>query len=197
MCRSPFAHALLAEQLNRNHTIQLRSAGTRATAGQHICPVVATELGDNEFAQTHVARPLSAKLIEGADLILTAELKQRASVARLSPAARSRTFTLIEAATLTEAIDSSRRERIGAGIALPSLGESFEELVARLDGARGLAHPIERKHRWFERRTKESAADALTIPDGHNVNARAHKSALGVVSASSDQLANWLRANLA
>ncbi len=55
-------------------------------------------------APDHVPRRLDIALIETADLLLAMSRRERAAIVRLVPTAAPRTFTLVEAATLADAV---------------------------------------------------------------------------------------------
>jgi protein-tyrosine phosphatase len=102
-CRSPIAEHLLRSELEtRELRWSIESAGTQAHPGVPMHPSAdrvlyrrGIDVGD------WVSQSLTPKLIDGADLILTAEESHRGPVARLSPAAVGRTFTLLQFAMLT------------------------------------------------------------------------------------------------
>lgn len=95
ICRSPLAEGLL-----RQHLPQLRvySSGLAAMVGQ---PATAPTL---EVAQSmgvdigaHRAQQINAFLVQSAQLILTAELRQKQEIERLYPLSRGRVFRICEA----------------------------------------------------------------------------------------------------
>ncbi len=113
------------------------------------------------FAERHRARRLDLEHVRAASLILTASKAERSAIARLDPAARSRTFTLREAAAL--ATVSSERPEADAGRG------PLERFAAGANAARGLVRPVpaagaRRAPRWFSR---GETADPLDLPDGH------------------------------
>jgi protein-tyrosine phosphatase len=109
--RSPAAELLLRAGLRRRlgtdpaaAGIRVRSAGTWANADRPIEPSTAAALrahgiGDPELAAVRSA-PLRPDAVAGADLVLAAAAEHVRGVWRLQLAARPRTFTLIELATL-------------------------------------------------------------------------------------------------
>ncbi len=94
ICRSPLAEGLL-----RQHLPQLRvySSGLAAMVGQ---PATTPTI---ELAQTfgvdigaHRAQQINAFLVQSAQLILTAELRQKQEIERLYPLSRGRVFRICE-----------------------------------------------------------------------------------------------------
>jgi protein-tyrosine phosphatase len=196
VCRSPFAQALLDEQLNRSRTVEVVSAGTRAESGHRVCEIVKRELGHDEFAETHRSQALRADIVSSSALILTAEMSQRTAVLRLDLKSRQRTFSFLEAASLTRAVDTQRRMDSGQHLLNP-LNEQLPALVARLDAARGLARPKRVVRPHLIGRKSHDAAQVFSIPDGHNLGRLAHRRTLAAVSDSADELAEWLSVHLA
>jgi len=105
VCRSPIAEALLRSHLTRvGGCIDVTSAGTHAVSGQPMEPHavrVLAELGGPD-GRAFRSTALTAGLVAGADVILTAERDQRELVAGLDRTAWPRTFTLPEFARLVE-----------------------------------------------------------------------------------------------
>lgn len=97
ICRSPVGEAVLRQSLPDRFRIS--SAGTQAVVGAPAAPeAVRFVRQEVDVALDHVGRQLSTEQVEDADLVLTMTLEQRAWVARLSPRAVRRTFTLRELA---------------------------------------------------------------------------------------------------
>ena len=103
LCRSPLAERLLRVRLADEPHVRVTSAGTRAVVGAPMDAPAAAELdrlgGDPSGFE---ARRLTADLVTGADLVLTATRRLRSEVVELAPAALKRTFTLRELAALLE-----------------------------------------------------------------------------------------------
>jgi protein-tyrosine phosphatase len=121
ICRSPLGERLLRARLGGQDGVVVESAGTAALALR--------ELGADP--EGHVARRLTADLVAGADLVLTAEVAHRSAVLALEPLAFRRTFTMREFARL--------------GAALPPTGavdaDVFRARVAEVAAQRGFAEP--------------------------------------------------------
>lgn len=113
ICRSPLAEHLLRAEFGAAEprmSFTVSSAGIRGWDGSEMEPNVAAELlrfgGDpREFR----ARPFTAQLGWGADLILTAGLEHRAYVLQELPEALRRTFTLLEFSHLLSEVPSVRQ----------------------------------------------------------------------------------------
>jgi protein-tyrosine phosphatase len=108
VCRSPIAEKLLRGRLPATAPVVSASAGVRALSGRPIDPPsaqVLRELGGDPSA--HVARRLTDQHIAAADLILTADVSQRAMVLKLEPLAFRRAFTLREFGRLATGLDPS------------------------------------------------------------------------------------------
>jgi protein-tyrosine phosphatase len=177
ICRSPLvAHELVQriEQLDPDSGWRVLSAGTAAQTGEHQCPRSAKACGG---ARTpHRARQLSADLVRSATLVLTASLAERAAVAQLDLGARERTFTLREAAALADVL-AAQEVTVSGGP---------DALVAALHDVRGL-EPSLTAHR---RRHRE--VGPLDVPDGHQGQARSHRTVLSEVRRSTERLAPLL-----
>lgn len=97
LCRSPLAERLFCASIDPTWPVQASSAGTSAVVGHPIertCAQALRELGVDPSG--HVARRLTGGMIDKADLILAADIDQRAFVVRLDAMATRRTFTIRE-----------------------------------------------------------------------------------------------------
>lgn len=97
ICRSPMAERLFRARIGTGAVVECSSAGVSGLDGWAMdspSALVLRELGGDPVG--HVARRLSAQMIEVADLILTAETFHRSAVVQLEPLAFRRTFTLRE-----------------------------------------------------------------------------------------------------
>lgn len=185
VCRSPLAEFILQEAFesaDRFDTVRVASAGTTPQRGRRICELVRTSSGGpgwTDFAERHRARAVTSYKIAGAKLILTASVGGRAAIAAMDASARSRTFTLREAAWL------------GAGFDAGDLSGSqvVEAFAAYVHGRRGLVPlpPVKRSLPW-----RREFADPWSIVDGHNLDDRAHRSTLAAVRASAGTIAGLL-----
>ncbi|HKB32057.1 MAG TPA: hypothetical protein VKD26_14635 [Streptosporangiaceae bacterium] len=135
MCRSPLAERLAGRWLTGSAAgVGVSSAGTHAVAGAAMHPDSAAALrrlgGD---PGGFIARQLTARLAEEADLILTAARSHREMVGGLCPRAAARTFTLREFAGLAAAVPPGDITRLGSATARArALTAAAHPLRARL-----------------------------------------------------------------
>ncbi|MEU4423050.1 low molecular weight phosphatase family protein [Actinoplanes sp. NPDC024001] len=165
LCRSPMAELLVRHAIG-NTGIRVHSAGTHAREDQPMHPLTAQVLqergADPEGFRT---RRLTAALVAGAGLVLTATRQQRAACVVLQPAAVRRTFTITQFGRYAEAA--------GAGDGSPQ--ERLRDLIDRVPLLRGglpsarpeeedLADPVNQPIDAFRRCGAElqRVADALT-----------------------------------
>lgn len=168
--------------------VLVRSAGADAKVALEPCALVRESAGPNSAVPTP-PRPLTLRRVDAADLILTAEASQRAAVVRLLPHARTKTFTLVEAARLAQ-----------GGIVNGSLDvtdlpseDRLHSFVSRLNASRGhIRLEATRTQRRFLRST--IAIRPLDITDGHGLSRSAHHLALSKVGESVAELAAVMRA---
>lgn len=109
ICRSPLAEAFLADRSERllDGVVGVRSAGTWGRSGNPPTPETVTAGAERGLdIEAHTASPLTAELIEAADLVLGLTTEHRDEVMRMVPEARPRTFTLKEIAALSRALDT-------------------------------------------------------------------------------------------
>lgn len=161
VCRSPFAAFLLAHAMP-NATV--RSAGVTARSGDALCRFTEERIAalpeGEQFAVSHRATRLDAESIARADLILTASAAERSAVAVHDPEARSKAFTLVEAAYSAQSIAP-----------LPE-GLVLRDLAARMHSQRGLVNlPDDRRRRRFSPRR---STYGIAIPDAHIGETRRH-----------------------
>lgn len=108
ICRSPTAERLAlayAAGLPDPGALTASSAGTRAVYGSRIEPnaeLVLRSLGGS--GDGFVARQISPEIVADADIVLTMTQQHRTTVLNASPRHLARTFTLLEADTLAQAV---------------------------------------------------------------------------------------------
>lgn len=126
--RSPMAALMLAATFAQDRTdVEVRSAGTRAHEGEHVTRHTLQLLeGRGIEAAGFRSQPLTAALVEWADIVLCAERSHRADVVRLVPRAHRKTFTMTQSARLLAVAD------------VPP-GATAAELADGLAAARGIA----------------------------------------------------------
>lgn len=136
IARSPLAAQLLVARLGLpTSAIGVGSAGTGALVGEPMTEEAAElsrRYGGNPVH--HRARQVTAALVEGADLVLTATRAHRSEVVSLAPRAARYTFTLRQFARLVESVDPES----GKG-ATPA---RLREVVAAAASQRGFVAPL-------------------------------------------------------
>jgi len=144
ICRSPFIERLLQRRLNERRpgsepAIQVRSAGTSALDGWAMDERAAGQLlaygGDPSGFR---ARSLTADLVAGSDLVLTATRSHRGSVSALYPKALRRVFTFADFADLVEGVDG-----LDARVADTDPREWVAQVTEEAASKRGLRTPLE------------------------------------------------------
>ena len=140
VCRSPLMERLLTAQRAGpqaspgGHQLTVASAGTGALVGSPMTDRAVAELVRLGVEPTaHLARQVTAELVSGADLVVTATRSHRAAVVTLVPRATRYTFTALELARLLTDTDTLSLP------ADPSL--RVRELAAVAASGRGLAPP--------------------------------------------------------
>ena len=108
VCRSPYAQYLI-ERAFLGTGLSVASAGTSALVDASMCKSTQSSLlkldpGAGDFISTHRSTQLTADAIGEADIVLSSSRTERHAVAALDPTARSKSFTLLEAAALAEAV---------------------------------------------------------------------------------------------
>ncbi len=138
ICRSPMAERLARKALGP--AVEVSSAGTHAWDGAEMHPYTAQVLAERGADSAGFAsRPLTARLVADADLVLTASRAQRAACATLLPAAARRTFTLRQFGRLAASLDPAPGdmaklvERVRAVIAQP-VGPDEDDLADPVAG---------------------------------------------------------------
>jgi protein-tyrosine phosphatase len=103
ICRSPMAEQMLIQKAEKNKLpIKVVSAGVMAMTGDPMTPQSADAMTKRGFTPTkHISQDLTPKLLEEADLVLTATLDHRGEIARMLPKASKYSFTIDEFARLT------------------------------------------------------------------------------------------------
>jgi len=156
--RSPAIEAMLRQGISSlpgldGFDVSVASAGTRALVGDSMDPHVQRQLEALGVTATdHVARQVTADLIESADLVITAERDQRSTVVGLVPAAVRRTFTLKELAALGERVGRNRLGGTGVDAAT-----RLRELVRQA--------PLERAARVIGRGSDDDLQDLTRRSD--------------------------------
>ena len=133
ICRSPVAERLFrARSLTLDHLV-VRSAGTDVPPGWGIdgsCATALNELGVDP--KGHVSRGIDDRMVDEADLVLTASGAHRGMLLRARPSTLAKTFTMREFVRIA---DNAPRQRHGAGTAVPAL----KDRVRVIADQRGIA----------------------------------------------------------
>lgn len=210
ICRSPSAAALLRDAVSTHPElggIEVQSAGTHAWDGAPGCGEAPALAGR---AESHRSQTLTAELVAWADLVLTAERDHRAAIVSLDPAARSRTFTMIQGGLIADwlvgsgMVEAARapgrlhhlnegdpRGRVGL---LPEdRSERWRWVVEELDAGRGLARaeeapPQGTRGRWRRARSAPPPIHSDDVPDPHVLGTHLHESAYDLIYRSTEQL---------
>ncbi len=138
ICRSPVAERLLQAGLDQLSpgTFQVRSAGTRAVAGDPVQPLSARIIADYGGSPAgFAARQLAPGVLHDADLVLTMAADHRAEVVQTDPSVLRRTFTIREFARMVRILEE-RQPSPGPGTDLPAW---WKALPARAAAVRHLA----------------------------------------------------------
>ena len=103
ICRSPMAEQMLVQKAAKEKLpISVSSAGVMAMTGDPMTPQSAEAMTQRGYTATkHVSQDLTPKILEDADLVLTATLDHRSELARMLPKASKYSFTIDEFARLT------------------------------------------------------------------------------------------------
>lgn len=136
VCRSPLAELLLRQSIN-TILIATLSAGAQALVGHQMPEIqqdIAAQLGV-EAPEEHRAQDLTREHVESADLIVAMAREHRSEVAKLSPRALRKTFTLRELARIAELVPD---EDISFSKGTTNLVENMKSLVEAAAVNRGL-----------------------------------------------------------
>ena len=139
LCRSPLAERLARRAFDDAFGsaaagIGIASAGTRASPGSpmhHGSAEVLAECGVDEGGFR--SRPITAELLTGSDLVLTATGEQRSVCLTLAPAAMRKVFTLRQFARFSGSVPAVH------GRTAP---ERLRTLVAQVNATRHQADPV-------------------------------------------------------
>ncbi len=113
ICRSPFAEAALDRLLLGRRDFHIDSRGSAAGFGDAAPEPMLRAAGRHDIdLRRHRSRPLDREVVERADLVLALGRDHRAAVARLSPRANRRTFTLLEFGRLIGTLDARDMNRL-------------------------------------------------------------------------------------
>lgn len=197
VCRSPAAAALFEQRLASTAlagAMRFSSAGVRPAGSAGWCRSARAYVRRRgaQADPDHLPRRCDAALIESADLVLAMSRRERAAIVRLVPTAAPRTFTLVEAAALAEAVvdelvHSDVPDQPASTLVLsepPTAGspaEVLQWLAREMNAARGLV-PLSSaaaRHRWSR---GEPDAPDIDIDDVHDSRRASHRRTLSRLS---------------
>ena len=172
-CRSVFAASALTSQAV-GFAWAVASAGTEVVAGTAACGL--TGLADSE----HRSRPVSAELVSAADLVLSMERQHRTRIAEVLPAARRRSFTLVEAVRFAEIVAASLVGERPSGDFQALLPADWSR-AAEADRLRWLVSEMHEARSYFDPVQGD-------IADAHGDNAPPHEHVFNEITAGVEQL---------
>jgi len=164
VCRSPAIERLLAHRLTGSADVA--SAGTMAMVGSPIAEPMAQLLIDvNVSPAGFAARRINQRMIDEADLVLTASAEHRSAVVALQPLAMKKTFTLLEFARTIPHVSSD--------VAHLPLGERISAMA---------------RHAYHARPRLRLAQGQIDIPDPYGRSEEAYITAFTLISRAVKQI---------
>ncbi len=151
ICRSPYLELRARQLLGADSGVEVSSAGTQGFDAEPVSDTMEAEftrMGTDTSAFR--SRLATGALIDGADVVLTAEATHRTRLLEERPAAFRKIFTLGQFAASVRAADPSLRGR---------------ELIAELSNRRVPASPDHDIDDPFRRGPEEAARAAVTMED--------------------------------
>jgi protein-tyrosine phosphatase len=189
VCRSPVMAFLTAHRLEEQglgSSFVAECAGTKAIDGDRMCAVAAAHVelypSGAEFVKSHRARTVSRELVDAAGLILVASSRERAAVAGPWQEARPKTFTMVEAAQLAQAVaeGSTSSQFARRPMTLEALGAAMGDLRGSLRQG-NVGTP---RRALLSRRRQRS----LDVPDVHQGEVRTHAPVIESLERASSHL---------
>jgi protein-tyrosine phosphatase len=181
VCRSPLMAVTFAESVASDHDRtewSVISRGISVVRKHQMCSLAASLIDGNAYGAAYAASHVSAQVaeseLENQNLILTASREERARLARMLPASRTRTFTLKEAVALgrppLDAVELDRLEadRDDGPLTLVDYAEFLHQRRGRIP----VTNPSKMRMPWSPQ------IDPQDIPDVHHENSRKHASTL-------------------
>jgi protein-tyrosine phosphatase len=135
LCRSPMAERLARLRLARDGAmgVDVMSAGTRALEGSPMHPVAMRVLAERGADPADfTSRQVTEKVLDGADLVLTATRHQRAVCVSMVPEMVACTFTLRQFGRMVAA----------AGTTLDNSPDALRDRMRRAVAARSTLQPV-------------------------------------------------------
>lgn len=197
ICRSPSAAELLRNELQHlglDDDVGVDSAGVAAVEGKPACELSSSlvnqllahrDAGDpalESLLAGHVSQLVATSLVTEADLVLALDRGHRAELARLSPTARPKTFTLRQAASLARVVGAylaAGELPVGAPPMPVDAVPRLRWWVGELDAARGL---IPQPSHTTEATQDDSASwHPDDVPDPHVMGSEIHGAAIALI----------------
>ncbi len=209
ICRSPAMELLIRSRVEQacadDAMVTVSSAGTDARPGMPGCELSLAYAGSAELG--HASRQLTAELLAGIDIVLTADWTHAGKVVALQPSVRSRCFPVKLAARLaayvvgSEALVIARAKAVGEAIDSEALGTlamvpalpadsvgRLRWLVSEMNEARGIA----------PRPEEDGLPYGIDdIPDPHVLGYNLHEMSAGMIVDAIDALATSVNSVLA
>jgi len=182
ICRSPMAEQMLIQKAEKNKLpIKVFSAGVMAMTGDPMTPQSADAMTKRGFTPTkHISQDLTPKLLEEADLVLTATLDHRGEIARMLPKASKYSFTIDEFARLTSFLGAN-----------PEFQEEFKK------------NPKETREQYIRRATQEAVLlrgmvptnlDPKDVIDPYMESSKVYNDVAEHIDNSLEMIVDWLKA---
>ena len=199
VCRSQAARAILGDRLAARRLdaeILVASAGVSTAADAPSClemvRIGAEALPGTDWPGSRALRPDD---VAEADLLLTADRWVAAQIIRAGPAARTKTFTMVEAGVLAESVAGIPSGDAGP-ISRVAVAPGLLTVVTEMNYARGtIVPPVPSGARRACRRPQQ-LEEWRDVPDLHSERlrrtGRAHRRTFDVIDGSMTQLANAL-----
>lgn len=193
VCRSPaMAIVFTAAVVSSGLEILATSAGCAVIERESMCARAATAVATNDLgarlSAEHRARPVNARGLSRAGLIICATREERSAVALMEPETRARAFTLREAVLLAALSPDDRDEANLSAAPTTSLVSSYAALLHGRRGRLQTTAPT-RPSRW-----RRPVANPLDIVDAHSARPRLHAATIATVRELSSQLASGIAA---
>lgn len=182
ICRSPMAEQMLIQKAAKEKLpIAVSSAGVMAMTGDPMTPQSADAMTLRGFTPTkHISQDLTPKMLEEADLVLTATLEHRSELARMLPKAGKYSFTIDEFARLTSFLTAD-----------PEFQEEFKKKAK------------ETREQYLKRAMQEAALlrgmvptnlDPKDVIDPYGESTKVYSQVAEHIEGSLEIIVNWLKA---
>lgn len=188
ICRSVLMHYTFLNSMPTIGELDVTSAGVSAREGKSPCELALSLIPAGParaVAGSHRSIPIDDSQLE-ADIIIVASRTERSALARRSPGARQKLFTLTEAVLLGRfALDQrpSRAMEI----------RNTQEYAQLLDANRGrIVIPRPKPKRWSLRSSDD--VNLLDIPDAHHERHQVHERILKQVRSEITEFSSQLAA---